>query len=417
MARTDYKKGESRDWPVTNPWLPLLIGVGAALIAALLPKWSGTAGVLVRVVPVVVGLVAAGGAVSLRLRFAGQDMEDRAKSAIVVAVAALVPLLAYAATDKDWDSIRLLFEVMTGVGVAGAVLVLLPTLARRVVVSLLVLIHFGGILTAVTSVPPPGGDAPWLTTEVWTRFYRPYLQFMYLNNAYHFYSPEPGPPTLLWFHLKYADGSERWVRLPEREQFHTRQEYQRRLALTESANMLVPPLQNFPRQMEDMRLMAGNTNSPPIPVHPQLPSNMQCRIPSPYSRKMIEAYARHVGHNYPSEKDPEAEVTRVAVFRVIHTMLSPEQMKEGMRPTDPTTYLPYYQGTFDKDGKQKNLPDPFLYWLIPIMWVPEKSLPSDFPQDYAIKGAENKEQPGETGLVLVDYTRVLTHSKGPASGQ
>jgi hypothetical protein len=413
MARTEHKKAESRDGPIINPWVPLLVGLGLALVAALLPKWSGTAGVLARVVPVVAGLIAAGGAVSLRLRSAGQSTEERAMSAILLAVAALVPLLGYAAMDEAWDSVRLLFEVMTGVGVVGAVLVLLPRVARRVVASVLVVIHFGGILTAVTSVPPPNSDPPWLTTQLWSRFYRPYLQFMYLNNAYHFYSPEPGPPTLLWFHLDYADGSERWVRLPERDQFHTRQEYQRRLALTESTNMLVPPLPSFPRQAEDMRLMAGNTHSPPIPVHPQLPSSMQCRFPTTYSRKMVEAYARHAGHNYPSEKDPASAVTRVMIFRVIHSMLTPEQMKEGMHPTDPTTYLAYYQGTFDKDGAQKNLPDPFLYWLIPIIWVPEKSLPGDFPQDLIIS---RKDFPGqETHVpethVLVDYTRVLVNSK------
>jgi hypothetical protein len=414
MAGTDFKKGDPGDWPVTNPWVPLLVGVGLALVAAMMPKWSGTAGVLARVIPVVAGLIAAGGAVALRLRFTGPGLEERARSAILVAVAALVPLLSYAALNDagavpgelKWDSICLLFEVLTGVGVAGAVLVLLPTVARRVVISVLVLIHFGGILTAVTSVPPPSGDPAWLTMQIWGRFYRPYLQFMYLNNAYHFYSPEPGPPTLLWFHLDYDDGSERWVRLPEREQFQTRQEYQRRLALTESVNQLIST-QGLPREMEETRAMAGNTHSPPIPM-PPIPTTMQCRIPNPFSRIMIETYARHAGHNYPSEKDPAAKVTRVKVYRVVHSMLGPEQMNEGMRPTDPSTYLPFYHGTFDTDGKPKNLPDPFLNWLIPIMWVPEKTLPADFPEEYKVG---HKDGPGGEKLVLVDYTLVHTHSK------
>jgi hypothetical protein len=422
MARTDFDKGEPRGRPLINPWLPLLAGLAATLIAALLPKWSGTAGVLMRVVPVVAGLIAAGAAVSLRLRHAGPGVEERARSAILLGVAALVPLLAYASlNDVDaatnqlkWDSVCLVLGVMTGVGVVGAVLILLPTVARRVVISLLLLVHFGGILTAITSVSPPGADPPWLTTTVWTRFYRPYLQFMYLNNAYHFYSPEPGPPTLLWFHIDYDDGSERWVRLPEREQFLTRQEYQRRLALTESTNMLVPPLPAFPREAEDKRLMAGTMHNPPIPVHPQVPSNVQCRLPTAYSGLMVAAYARHAAHNYPSEKNPSAKVTRVIEYRVVHSMLSPEQMKEGMRPTDPSTYLPYYQGTFDADGNLMNLPDPFLYWLIPIMWTPEKMLPPGFPEEYV---SDRRDVPGQGPMVLVDYTRVQTHSKPAPHGQ
>ena len=28
--------------------------------------------------------------------------------------------------------------------------------------------------------------------------FRHYLLFTYMNNAYHFYSPDPGPPTLLY---------------------------------------------------------------------------------------------------------------------------------------------------------------------------------------------------------------------------
>src|SRR5438045_224861 len=84
-----------------------------------------------------------------------------------------------------------------------AVLVLLPRPARRVVLSLLLLVHFAGILTAVTAVDPQGGSAPWVSRQLFARVYRPYLGFMYLSNAYHFYSPNPGPPTLLWFRIQY----------------------------------------------------------------------------------------------------------------------------------------------------------------------------------------------------------------------
>jgi hypothetical protein len=131
---------------------------------------------------------------------------------------------------------------------------------------------------------------------------------------------------------------------------------------------------------------------------------------------MVEAYARHAAHNYPSESNPAAEVKRVMVYRVVHSMLSPEQMKEGVHPTEPSTYWPYYQGTFDKDGHALNPQDrdPFLYWLIPIMWVPEKSLPADFPEDYVVT---RKPVAGGETLVLVDYTLIHTHSKAKPFGQ
>src|SRR5262249_8288704 len=84
-------------------------------------------------------------------------------------------LLAFLVSEAfhriPWDSAALLFRVGTVVAAVGAVVVLLPSVGRRIVISLVILFHFGGILTAVTSVSP----APWVVTQIWTRVYRPYL--------------------------------------------------------------------------------------------------------------------------------------------------------------------------------------------------------------------------------------------------
>jgi hypothetical protein len=431
MARTDAVKSQAPDGPVSNPWPLLLAGVGLTLLACFLALVPGPAAMALRVILLVLGLVSAGAGVWVRLHFTGQQAEERALSAVLVALATLAPLLAYAATPPEWDTIRLLFGVMTAVTLSGAVLLLLPSAARRVALSLLLLVHFGGILTAVTSVAPPSGDAPWLVNQVWSRFYRHYLQFMYLNNAYHFYSPEPGPPTLLWFHLDYADGSQRWVRLPEREQFGTRQEYQRRLALTESTNFLGPPVPSemFPNIIIERRMIAGGLaqqpmqgfvlganreGTVPIPFMDDAPKNVQWRRPTPYSRFMVSAYARHVAHAYPSEENPGAAVTGVKVYRVVHAILLPEQFLDKARPTDPWTYQPFYQGEFDADGNLKDVNDPFLYWLIPIKWVQREKLPHNFPND-AISAT--MDDPTRGDMVLVDFTRihVLRKTKAAAS--
>jgi hypothetical protein len=401
MPRIDAVKADSGDWPVRNPWPLLVAGLAAGVLALLLPAWSGTVGILVRVLLILAGLLCAGGAVSLRLYFAGQDVDDRAKSAGLLALAALVPLLCYAAADKDWDTFRLVLTVLTVVAVVGAVLVLLPTVARRVAVSLLLLFHFAGILTAVTSVSPPGADPPWLVSQAWIRVFRPYLQFAYLNNAYHFYSPEPGPPELLWFHIEYADGTSRWEEMPKREQFQTRQEYQRRLALTESVNMLMPNPPALPEELKQRRLVAATAYQ--IPVYPGLSETFQYREPQAYSKKMISAYARHAARNYPNPDNPGVAVEGVKVYRVVHNMLSAEQMDEGYRPLDPTFYAPYYQGEFDKDGNLKDPTDPFLYWLIPIMWVPkDRAQPRMIPID---------RKPNPEEFEIVDFTKVHANIK------
>src|SRR5207253_4479160 len=112
---------------------------------------------------------------------------------------------------------------------------LLPRVVQRTIVSLMIVLHFVGILSAVSSVPP----TPPLMNWAWIYVYRPYLQFMYLNNAYHFYSPEPGPGILVWFHVRYDDGSSDWYKIPDRSQNPLTLEYQRRLSLAESTNQLL----------------------------------------------------------------------------------------------------------------------------------------------------------------------------------
>src|SRR5438128_1842535 len=136
---------------------------------------------------------------------------------IGLVIGALAAFLASEAFHRiPWDSAALLFRIATVLAAVGAVVVLLPSVGRRIVISLVILFHFGGIITAVTSVNP----SPWVITQLWTSVYRPYLYFMWLNNAYHFYSPEPGPANLMWFCIEYEpdpDGTKnfRWVLVPD----------------------------------------------------------------------------------------------------------------------------------------------------------------------------------------------------------
>lgn len=407
-------------WPWQNPWPLLLAGLTATFIAFCLPQRDDTGITVVRVALLLAGLVAAGGAVWLRLHFAGSEADERGRSAGLVALAALVPLLAYGAVPKEWDSIRLLLGILTAVTLSGAALVLLPAAARRAVASVLLLLHFGGIFCAVSSAPPPLAEAPWVTQTLWSRFYRYYLQFMYLNNAYHFYSPDPGPPTLLWFHLDYADGSERWVRLPERAQFATRQQYQRRLALAESVNVTLPPMNPLYTDLACYmrRVAGGDLNQLNVPVRDvvfvpllDIDPHVQWRPPLPYPRLLMSMYARHVAATYPSEKDPSAEVTGVKAYRVVRFMLTPDQLAKEHSPADLTLLWPFYQGEFDKEGELKDPTDPFLYWVVPIRWCPESRLPPNFPKDDDTIVFGERDDPTLGKLLLIDFTKIHVHRK------
>jgi hypothetical protein len=274
----------------------------------------------------------------------------------------------------------------------------------RTVVSLFILYHFGGILVAVTSVNTPSGTTPWVSSTLWTYCYRPYLQFLYLTNAYHFYSPEPGPASLIWARVEYADKSSRWVKIPNREEHYKDplgQEYFRRLSLTESINQLEPAL-TLPEGMLQKRLLDGRDyKAGPIPIDYNVPLHLQYRQPKLESRKMLACVAQFIARNYPHPTQPEVEVTSVKIYRVVHRMLHPAQMvrydhqgrrinriqftdKDGnlidqeVSPLLPTLFQPYYQGEYDRDGNLLDPNDTLLYWLIPIVPRYENKLPSPF---------------------------------------
>src|SRR5215813_9575618 len=244
MSLERRKYSHTREWPLG---LPGQIFGGAALaagLALLLCYRAPTFLVPLRVVLIVGSLIAGGVAVWWRLSSEQEDrFKDRIWSAILVACGAGLIFASRYAMDEEWDSLRMALGVFTIVALVGAAIVLLPRVGRRIVASLLLLVHFGGILTAVTAVAPHNGSPPpWLPTTLWTLVYRPYLQFAYLNNAYHFYSPDPGPPTLVWFRVEFEDKHVHWYKLVDRDQFPTRLQYQRMLALTESTNQLWPGL-------------------------------------------------------------------------------------------------------------------------------------------------------------------------------
>jgi len=292
----------------------------------------------------------------------------------------------------SWDSAVLLFRVATVVSALGALVILLPSVGRRIVVSLVILFHLGGILTAVTSVTP----APWVSIQVWTTVYRPYLYFLWLNNAYHFYSPQPGPANLMWFCIEYdpdPDGTQnfRWVLVPDLDEearpvnpdgshVFSGTEYTRRLSLAEYAgNGGIVPWNIY--QLLGQRLQAGQIDGIGLLDPHKLAYDKQYREPDSRSKRWIQTYVRHVANTYKHHHKPDLPVKSVKFYRVIHQILEPDQLNAGMNPNESDLYWPFYCGKFDKDGNftddcvkiwidsagryQTELRDPYLYWLIP----------------------------------------------------
>jgi hypothetical protein len=422
MASDGADNLRQESWPSVNPWHLVLAGLAASVLAlflCLVQNWVPGEGparffVPLRGLVITVGVILAGGAVSVRLRTASWEFEERVVSAALTGIAAFTVLLGWLALDRAWDSIALFLGVVAFVGFAGCGLILLPRNWRRGAAVGLVILHFCGILSAVTSAPPPGSVPPWITQVVWTRLSRPYLQFMYLNNAYHFYSPEPGPACQLWFYIKFEDDTGEWLKIPKREDYATRQEYQRILSVTENANQMFPQPPPTLALMYANRFAAGNLYYPPIKVAPWDPQTsdgtppaFQYREPNMISKKTIESYARHVGMTYHSDAHPDVPVKSVKIYRVVHMIVAPEQLAHDLDSDDPTNFTPYFQGEFDREGNMiSKLDDPFLYWLIPILREPKESRKP---------AAAKPNQPAAWNpddLEIVDYCKL--HAEGAA---
>jgi hypothetical protein len=342
------------------------VGVAIAAVAAALGQ-SAQVGHWAAIVAALVGVVG--------MLIAGYAISHRPGDSLTLGLGAATALLAWLATNAAWDSIRLMQWVMAWTAAAAAVIVLLPQTLRRVAFSLLVLYHFAGICTAITSPPP----TPWVTGHFWARFFRPHLEFSYVNNAYQFYSPQPGPAQILWFCITGTDGESSWYKTPRRNEMldPLGVEYFRRLSLTErtNQNMLAPPGDDLVRARHIRQ---------DIPFHPEMAAAFQYRAPNEHARHIIAGYAGHVarviGTGRRAADGTPVPVNDIKIYLTQHQMLTQSQFerlrnqpaKADNGPYAPETYLPYFVGQFGADGQpmMNEFDRLMLYWLVPIVRDP-----------------------------------------------
>ena len=316
------------------------------------------------------GVILAGVAVQRRLTDAPGNFDARLESAALLASAAVVLLIAYLGMARDWDSAHIVLIGLLIITLAGSVLLLLPRPVMVGVVSVWLLYHFSGIFVACTNQDPSNTSPPWLSNKAWEYGYRHYLGVLYLNNAYHFYSPDPGPADLLWFRIEYANGEVREVRMPERGNSPVPLHYTRLIAMGNSIMMSVPYGQQPEEVLQPIRenrVRAGDNRG--IPLHPYATLPVQYQEPTDLTKVYIASYARHIVHEYPHPSDnPAVVVKSVRIYHVIHDLMVPYDLVTGHKPTEPPLYRIYYLGEFKPDGSftNPNEPDPFLYWLLPV---------------------------------------------------
>lgn len=307
----------------------------------------------------------------------------------------------------DWDTGRLFLAVVAAVAYAAAFLVLLPAWLQRLFLSGLIVFHFAGIATVALSPPP----SPWIITQLYGRIFRPYLEFMYLINAYHFYAPDPGPASYIWARIEYVNERGEhfwhWRKVPELDErgrpcYWAAVAYQRRIALLDNSRGIdtAPPLVLFNKDGRQVmhpiyywrlvysnqrpEALVGKPMPPPkqvIPFQPDLSWETQYQPVNALGRQLLSAFAQHLCRQ-PRPGHPEERGVSVKIYRVVHYIPPPGLLQNiHIHPAHPVTFFPYYQGHFDAEGKLLDAPqftedgnlvagDPLLYWLIPIIADP-----------------------------------------------
>ena len=69
----------------------------------------------------------------------------------------------------------------------------------------------------------------------------------------------------------------------------------------------------------------------------------------------------------PDDFAGELKFKSVKVYRVVHAIPPAAAFVNGIPPTNPTWYHPFYLGNHDMDGALIKDNDPYLYWLLPIL--------------------------------------------------
>jgi hypothetical protein len=297
----------------------------------------------------------------------------------------------------EWDSYRMFCRIGAMFTLLFAVGWILPRPVRFVLAGAWILFHFIGILSAVLSPSPQ----PWSMHQLWVRVYRPYLQFLYMNNAYQFYSPDPGPATMFWCCLEYhlpkdvaptADKPKRlvqWVKFPTRPTMYRDplgQSYYRRLALTELASSTSPPSYDVNSQ-EYQAMQRRRDARRDIPYHPVSDFNTP-RFPAALAQRIVlPSYIRHIAWEYPVEG---YEIHSLKLYRVLHEIIPVPSFVGKMTPDsnplsvyEPSSYVPTFQGEFDINGELIDKQEPLLYWVTPILIRPGMKPPLGNPQTWS----------------------------------
>lgn len=211
----------------------------------------------------------------------------------------------------------------------------------KIGITLLLLYHMVAITINVLS---GGARSHALQRIDYSLKIRPYLDFLWLTNAYRFFSPDPGASNVVWFRIAFKDKTAQCVQLPEKRDFNWRMPLQRQVSL---AMLLLMNTENVMREDEATAARMMSDNRPSFK-----------RQFSPYGEAILQSFIRHVSRDARYSKSASgAEIESIDVFSCDYGIREPGHVRMNWDMYDPRLLTAYFVGRFLPDGKWKE-PNP-----------------------------------------------------------
>src|SRR5262249_28771457 len=117
----------------------------------------------------------------------------------------------------------------------------------------------------------------------------------------------------------------------------------------------------------------------PIPMVLDLDVTRQYREPTDVSRKLVASVARRAFWTAPPARDEDGrpreggKVKSAKGYRGTADVRTTYELAQALSPYAKHKHYPYFLGEFNGSGELLDELDPFLYWYLPIVTVPDSS--------------------------------------------
>lgn len=187
------------------------------------------------------------------------------------------------------------------------------SLAKRRLVSVLLVLHLLGIFVAPWSSPPPASRLSMKFGEI----FRPYLAAAFLNHGYRFFAPDPGPSHLVRYELERDDGIKVSGRIPDPRTHRPRLMYHRHFMMTETLFNIWSQLKTVPDDVQ-------------IPVAEREFIERQNQA----TQEMVDRLAAGMANELLRNEQGRS----VRLYLVEHAIPYPEDVVRGRRLDEPDSY-------------------------------------------------------------------------------